>query len=121
MDTWLDDFVMAIFIFFALALLGWLWWERRVRATAIRKLAESQGFHYLGEALPHSLPISTSPFTSVKSVWNVIDGEPRGVRIVAFDCKFGQGRGSWSRTVVAIKTEVGTLASLFTDPELRIE
>jgi len=74
----------------------------RKRATAIRALAHRLGFHYLGDALPRSLTLDGTPFHRASKVWNVIDGEPRGVRIIAFDCRVGIGKGSWRRTVIAI-------------------
>jgi hypothetical protein len=99
----------------------WLWWQSTVRARELRSLAESCGFHYLGDALPRSLPLAGSPLASMTGVWNVIDGEPRGKRIVAFDCRFGVGRGSWRRTVIAIRTEIASITTSFFDPSLRIE
>jgi hypothetical protein len=54
-------------------------------------------------------------------VWNVIDGEPRGTRIVAFDCRIGAGKGSWSRTVIAVKTDIGSITASAFDSALRIE
>lgn len=119
MNPGLVPFIIGILL--AAAFLAWFWWEGRVRARAIRGLAEAQGFHYLGEVVPHSLPMASPPFASVTSVWNVVDGEPRGVRIIAFDCRFGEGRGSWRRTVIAVKTDVGKVTGLFSDPVLRIE
>ena len=91
-----------------------------MRARDIRTLAESCGFQYLGEALPHSLPLTSMPFASITSVWNVIDGEPRGKRIVAFDCRFGEGKASWRRTVIAIRTDIRNVTASAFDPSLRI-
>ena len=54
-------------------------------------------------------------------MWNVIDGEPRGTRIVAFDCKLGEGKASWRRTVIAVKTDIANIATSSFDPALRIE
>jgi len=61
------------------------------------------------------------PFASVASVWNIIDGEPRGTRIVAFDCRFGQGKASWRRTVIAVQTDIGNITASSFDPALRVE
>jgi hypothetical protein len=33
--------------------------------------------------------------------WNVIEGKGHGVRVVAFDCRLGTGKGSWRRSVIA--------------------
>lgn len=52
---------------------------------------------------------------------NVLDGEHRGKRIVAFDCKFGAGRGSRRRTVIAIRAERSSIAASAFDPEVEVE
>src|SRR5215469_3961307 len=97
------------------------WWRSRVRVREIRTLAESGGFKYLGEALPPSLPLTSMPFASITSVWNAIDGTPRGKRIVAFDCRFGEGKASWRRTVIAVRTDISNVTASAFDPSLRIE
>jgi hypothetical protein len=103
------------------ALSVWYWRRGRVRAGEVRALAATHGFHYLGEALPRSLDLAGSLLASVGSVWNVIDGEPRGTRIVAFDCKIGEGRGSRRRTVVAVKVQAGISTIPRFDARLRQE
>jgi hypothetical protein len=118
MNPWSFFVVPAAF----LAFLAWRWWRGRVRAGEVRALAATHGFHYLGEALPRSLDLAGSLLASASSVWNVIDGEPQGTKIVAFDCKIGEGRGSFRRTVVAVAAQAGisTVFSRF-DPGLRQE
>jgi hypothetical protein len=37
------------------------------------------------------------------SVWNVIDADCGGRRVICFDCRIGFGKGSWRRTVIAAK------------------
>jgi hypothetical protein len=81
-----------------------LYLGERQRANAVRELAGRSSLHYLGDALPRSLTLDGTPFQSASKVWNVIDGEPRGVRIIAFDCRVGVGKGSWRRTVIAIES-----------------
>ena len=81
-----------------------LYLGERQRATAIRALAIRSGFHYLGNALPRSLTLSGTPFDRASRFWNVIDGEPHGIRIVAFDCRVGVGKGSWRRSVIAVES-----------------
>jgi hypothetical protein len=90
---------LGVFVFYALHTSG------RYRADAIQALATRFGMHYLGNALPKSLGLSGTPFDRVSKVWNVIDGEPRGTRVMAFDCQIGAGKGSWRRTVIAVETE----------------
>lgn len=88
------------------------------RAAAIRGLANRLGFHYLGDALPRSLTLEGTPFHKVSKVWNVIDGEPRGARIIAFDCQVGVGKGSWRRTVIAMASYADSSHALPFNPEM---
>ena len=81
-----------------------LYLGERQRANAVRALANRSGLHYLGDALPRSLTLGGTPFHLASKIWNVIDGEPRGVRIIPFDCRVGVGKGSWRRTVIAIES-----------------
>jgi hypothetical protein len=81
------------------------WWLReRRRAVAIRAMAARLGFVYLGRELPKSLSLHGTPIEGASSTWNVIDGERRGIRVVAFDCRIGNGKGSWRRTVIAAQS-----------------
>jgi hypothetical protein len=93
------------------ALAGWVWWRSTVRAAEIRQLAKVHGFHYLGKTLPYSVPLGDLPVGSIMSVWNVIDGESRGRRVVAFDCRFGEGKGSWQRTILAVHDDNVSVSS----------
>jgi hypothetical protein len=106
---------------FLAVLFAWLWWRSRLREREIRALAASLSLHYLGEALPSSFSLAGAPFDSITSVWNVVDGELRGVRVIAFDCRFGEGKASWRRTVIAANTDLGNVAASMFDPYLRIE
>ena len=113
----MNAFDIALLAGFA-ALLGVEFWRSRVRTREIRQLAETTGFHYLGNALPRSLGNLPSGITSA---WNVLDGQHRGKRIVAFDCKFGTGKGSWRRTVIAIRAERSSITASAFDPEVEVE
>ena len=98
-----------------------LYLGERQRANAVRALADRSGLHYLGNALPRSLTLGGTPFQLASKVWNVIDGEPRGVRIVAFDCRVGVGKGSWRRTVIAIESGADLSDSLPFNPDMTVE
>jgi hypothetical protein len=100
------------------AALGLGFWRSRVRTREIRQLAETTGFHYSDNALPRSLGKLPSGITSV---WNVLDGEHRGRRVIVFDCKFGEGKGSWRRTVIAIQAERSSISASAFDPEVEVE
>jgi hypothetical protein len=41
-----------------------------------------------------------------------MDGELKGVRIVIFDCRIGQGKGSWRRTIIAAKSNADIFESV---------
>jgi hypothetical protein len=84
-------------------------------------MASSLGFHYLGNALPRSFPVAGTGLDRMISVHNVIDAEPRGTRIIAFDCKFGEGKGSWRRTVIAAQTGIGNVSRSSFGSDVEIE
>lgn len=86
-------------------LLAGIWFQQRRRTSAVRALASRMGFQYLGSEMPKSLAFSKAPLDQITSVWNVIDGECEGIRVVAFDCRIGTGEGSWRRTVIAAQTD----------------
>jgi hypothetical protein len=46
--------------------------------------------------LPRSLTLSGRPFDRTSKIWNVVDGELPGVRIVVLDCRLGIGKSNWS-------------------------
>ena len=79
----MKDFGIVFFAGAAVALLLIFHLVEKQRTAAIRALATRLGFHFLGTALPQSLRLSGTPFSRHSKVWNVIDGEPRGLRIIA--------------------------------------
>jgi len=95
-------------------LLTVFWLGQRRRSAAIRALAIRSGFTYLGRALPPSL----SGFAT--STWNLIEGKRHGIRIVAFDCQIGAGKGSLRRTVVAAETAVDVFGGARFNTDLRV-
>jgi hypothetical protein len=97
---------LGIFVFYVLHT------SERYRAGAIRTFAARSGMHYLGDALPNSIRLEGTQFHRVSKVWNVIDGEPRGTRVMAFDCQVGAGKQSWRRTVIAIEGDDNVLSRL---------
>jgi hypothetical protein len=111
----------AAWIFGALILFAILWLRERRRATAIRTVAAQSGFHYLGSVLPSSLTLSGTRLRGLTSVWNVIDGEPNKVRVIAFDCRVGSGKGSWRRTVIAVETPLDVFSNLPSNLDSTVE
>jgi len=91
--------LIAFVGFFAIVLL-----HHHQRNRAIRELAKRLHFTYLGAALPKSLSFRSSTLAPVTGVWNVIDGDRLGIRVVAFDCRVGYGKASWRRTVIAAQS-----------------
>lgn len=100
MDTWTYGLLLGMCLLFAV-----LYLRERRRSEAIRTLAIRSGFSYLGRGVPRSLSLSGTPMERASSIWNVIDGDRPGIRIIAFDCRIGTGKASWRRTVIAVKTD----------------
>ena len=98
-----------------------LWFRERRRSTALRAMALRRGFVYLGEAIPNSLTLYGTPMDQADSVWNVIDGECDGIRVVAFDCRMGSGKGSWRRTVIAARSPEDPFSGARSTPDLTID
>lgn len=105
----------------AAALYAMLYLGERQREAAIRTLAARSGFHYLGAALPKCLTLGGTPFERISKVWNVIDREARGIRIIAFDCQVGIGKGSWRRSVIAVQSDADLSSALAFNPDMRID
>lgn len=107
---------LGLFLFYA------LYASERYRADAIRAIAIRLGMHYLGDALPRSLTLEGTPFHHLSKVWNLIDGEPRGTRIMAFDCQVGVGKRSWRRTVIAVESHANdVLGHLSLPPDMTMD
>ncbi len=87
--------------------------QSRRRSKNIRELARTLGFAYLSNELPASLTLPRDPFSKIGKVWNVIDGERNSIRVIAFDCQIGVGKGSWACTVIAAQTQRTGFESMF--------
>jgi hypothetical protein len=96
-----NNVAVIFFVALALGIIAFTYLVERRRAAAIRTVATQYGFHYLGTALPRSLTLGGTSLERMSSVWNVVDGEPHGTRLVVFDCRVGVDKGSWRRTVFA--------------------
>ncbi|HXN45388.1 MAG TPA: hypothetical protein VN893_02030 [Bryobacteraceae bacterium] len=73
----------------------------RKRKAALRLMASRRGFEYLGEWIPRALSLRGTPFERASWIWNVIEGDCQGIRVVAFDCTIGSGKASRRRTAIA--------------------
>jgi hypothetical protein len=96
----------------AAVILAAFWRQARQRVSALRQLASKFGFAFLGTTLPGSLDLKGTGPEAISSCWNVMDGEINGVRIVIFDCRIGQGKGSLRRTVIAAKSDAEIFKSV---------
>jgi hypothetical protein len=106
----------------AVAVVAFLLWSYKVtreRSRQISEYAQELGFRLLGEGLPLDIDLKSSSISNLSSVWNVIEGTPRTVRIIAFDCRVGQGKGSWETTVIAVNAELAAVKA--SDFDLSIE
>ena len=106
MDTWTYGLIIGVGF-----LLAVLYLRERRRSGTIQALAIRSGFNYLGRGVPRSLSLYGTPMERASSIWNVVDGDRPGIRIIAFDCQIGTGKGSWRRTVIAVKTDSDTAVS----------
>lgn len=89
------------------------------RARAMRSLAASWGFNYIGppEWWSPSHPKTTIPLPGwfllachpsgrrITRVWNVIEGHQNGASVLIFDSILGKGRSSAPCTVIACESE----------------
>jgi len=100
MDTWTYGLLIGVGSLFVV-----LYLRERRRSGTIHALAIRAGFNYLGRGVPQSLSLYGTPMEGASSIWNVIGGDRPGIRIIAFDCRIGTGKGSWRRTVIAVKTD----------------
>ena len=88
----------------------------RSRATAMRALAARWSFHYSagdpriwgGRRSPVQYPtgfkMKCYPVYAMSRMWNVVDGERNGIRVLIFDSMIGTGKGARCCTLVATQT-----------------
>jgi hypothetical protein len=95
-------------IFFGAVATGFILWslirEKR-RTFQVQARAARLHYTYLGDSLPKSFSVAGTELQGLSKVWNVCDGEFRGVRALFFDCRMREGKGSWRRTVLALQTD----------------
>ena len=95
--------------------------RRRHRAAEMRKLAARTGLCYLGRGVPKSLTLDGTALLPTTAIWNLVDGDRRGIRVMAFDCRVGAGKGSWCRTVIATDASADRLTATRFNPDLAVE
>jgi hypothetical protein len=114
-NPWLLLLLLPLF-YVSITLLG-----QRHRAAAMRGLATRTGFHYLGRGVPKSLNLSGTELENATAIWNLIDGDCHGIRVMVFDCRIGAGKGSWRRTVIATNERPERLSATSFNPGLTVE
>jgi len=102
-------------------LAGLLFWRQRKRMHAIRELAKRLSFTYIGQALPRSISLSGTSLQGATAFWNVIDGEHQRIRVIAFDCRIGVGKGSWRRTVIGAQSDADVFGTVKFNRDLTAE
>jgi len=116
MDGWTYVWLIGLVV-----LLTILYLQERRRSANIRSLAKRSGFHFLGRGVPRSLSLRGTPLERATSIWNVVDGDGSGVRMIAFDCKIGAGKGAWRRTVIAVEAHDKVLNQLASHSDLTVD
>jgi hypothetical protein len=117
MKVWIYGIIFVIGAIYAAT----QWIKDRRRATAIRALAHRLGFSYVAKSkLPEALSLYGTPLANPTSTWNIIDGERDKIRVIAFDCQIGSGKGSWRRTAIAARTTSEVFGAVAFNPDLAI-
>ena len=93
----------------------------RQRSAAVRAFAVRCDFHYLGDGVPKSLTLNDTQLERATSISNVVEGDQGGKRFIAFDCRIGSGRYSWSRTVIAVEARADVLSATFFNPKFAVD
>jgi hypothetical protein len=113
--------IYVIIVVFGAAYAGIQWIKDRRRASAIRALAQRLGFSYTGKSkLPEALSLYGTPLANPTSTWNIMDGEKDKIRVIAFDCQIGSGKGSWRRTAIAARTKEEVFSAVAFNTDLAI-
>ena len=90
------------------------WVREHQRRTGLRNMAARRGFIYLGSSLPRSFTLRGTDLEEATAVWNVIEADCGGTRVICFDCRVGTGKGSWRRTAIAAKGPPDVFGTMFT-------
>lgn len=101
--------------------LSWTIWATAMRHHAREVKAVATAFGMLpwpNDSLPRDLSLRDTCLGSWSKLFNVYEGIVGGVQVAVFDCKVGQGKGSWTRTVIAARSSQATFGAVAFDPEL---
>ena len=95
--------VFILWIGFLLAVLVRDLIQDRQRTRLIRDFASRTGFSSLGACLPKSFPMLDTSSGWARSVIRAFAGDKNNREVLVFDCWVGHGKGSFRRTVVAVR------------------
>lgn len=93
----------------------------RERTKLICAFASRMGFTFLGDSLPRSFPIHRTSSGTARSIRRVFAGDRKKKEIVVFDCRLGDGKGSFSRTMVAARGDPSVFGWSRFGPDLETE
>ena len=116
MDAWTYIWLIAAGLPLAICIFFYFRYQHR-RKVAIRALAVRFGFRYLGSALPRILTLSGTPLGRATLWWNVMFGERNGIRVIAFDCRFGS---RCRRTVIAAEASTDVFGATTFNTDLAV-
>ena len=99
---WGPLIVMALFIGGGIALVRYV---RKRRRDAMADMASRLGLNPVpDDSLPSDLSLRGTPFDEWEGTSNIFCGLINGREIAVLDVSKAIGRGSWTRTVLAVKT-----------------
>ncbi len=76
----------------------------RKRSKALAKLALEIGLSpWNYRLLPPDLTLYGTDLQNLSKAFHIYQGVVDGVQVVFFDCRIGQGKGSWLRTALAVR------------------
>jgi hypothetical protein len=106
------NWVFAILIGFIFARIPYSLFLDCRRDQQLMKMAARLRLKMIGETLPGYVNLDGSPMAHATKYWNVMDGNFNGIRVLTFDCRMGQGKGSWRRTVLAAESDRDVFATV---------
>ena len=116
----MNSYIVVLEMAAATAIVGSWMFVQRKRSADMRNLARRLGLSYTGTDIPRSLTLTGTQIEKTSQVWNLIEGTPHGVNVIAFDCRIGRGKWSRCRTIIAARESNPFPATVF-DKDLTVE
>jgi hypothetical protein len=102
-------------------LIVWDALRQRARTRDIRRLAQRMGFAYVGSALPGNFPLQRTSSRAARSISRAVAGDKGNHELVLFDCKLGLGKGTFRRSVVAVRGQDAAFGTARFGPDIVAE